>query len=150
MLIKLSNGKYGFIFPPDIPGAPSSPRLNFAIAPDGSAEIDGVIPFPSGHGFILLEAEPDTARCTCADANGNGQSGLTRAELPARDPRSGDLVPVALMPLAGEDIDRPGRYEVEVRVGDERGTISVLVVPLRERRKRRRRKRRRRRRGRRR
>jgi hypothetical protein len=122
---------------------PNTPRLDLAIAPDGSARLDGAIPFPSGHGFILLAAEPGTARCACADADGDGHAGLIRVEFLARDPRSGELVPVTLAPAEElQDIDRPGRYEFEVRVGDQPGMVTVLVIPAQRRRKRRRQRRR--------
>ncbi len=124
---KLNNGS----------GFNNGPWLTITIAPDGSAEADGAIPFPSGDGFILLEAEPDTTRCACADADVNGRSGLTRVEFLARNPRSDEPVPVPLTPLAGEGVDRFGRYELEVRVDDQPGVVTVLVIPAKRRRKRR-------------
>lgn len=125
----------------ELEGPSATPRLGLAIAPDGSARVDGVVPFPSGHGFVLLAAQPGAARCACADADGDGRAGLTRVEFLARDPRSGELVPVALASLEGEDIARVGRYGLEVRVGDERATLAVVVTPRGGRGKRRRRRR---------
>lgn len=118
--------------------------LRLTIAPDGGAEVNGAVLFPGGGAFIALDAEPGTARCACADANGNGRVGITQVALQARDPRSGELVPVIVAPLAGEDVDRPGRYEIEIRVDGRPGVVTVVVIPAQRGRKRRRRRRRRR------
>jgi hypothetical protein len=52
------------------------------------------------------------------------------------------LVPVTVTPLARADIDRAGRHGIEIRVGEERATLTALVLPLRAHTKRRRRRRR--------
>ena len=98
----------------------------------------GAVLFPSGRDFVVLDVAPGAARCACADADGNGAVGLTRIEVLAHDPRSGELAPVTLTPLAGQDIDRFGRHSIEIRVGEERAALTALVLPPRPRRKRRR------------
>lgn len=119
-------------------GAEGRRDLRLTIAPDGSATSAGEVVFPHGNGVIVLDVEPSEARCACADPNGNGQPGLIRVEIQARDPRSGDLVAVTLTPAAEtEDIDRAGRYEIEVRVDGQPGVVTVLVIPAQRRRKRR-------------
>lgn len=122
-------------------GIESRRDLRLTIAPDGSAEAEGAIVFPAGHdaGAVILETPaPAMARCACADADGNGRTGLTRIEFLARDPRRDELVPVTLAPLAEADIDRAGRYDIEVRVDGQPGVVTVLVIPGARRRKRRR------------
>lgn len=123
-----------------VSGSAEGRSLRLTIAPDGSAGAEGAVLFPSGHGVVVLEAELGTARCACADANGNGRTGITQVAFQTRDPRSGELVPVTLTPAEeSEDIDRAGRYEIEVRMDGQPGAIAALVAPVQRRRTRRRR-----------
>jgi hypothetical protein len=75
----------------------------------------------------VLVAEPESAQAACADANGNGRSGLTRLAFASHDPRTGQRVPIVLAPRKGEEIDQSGAGFVAIEIGETVATAEVDV-----------------------
>jgi hypothetical protein len=108
--------------------------------------VRGVVRVRDGTATTVLVAETTGAQASCADANRDGRAGVILLAWDGRHARTGERVPLALTPAAGEDIDREGRYDVTLRVGDveHRLAVTVRALPGRRRRRRSRRGRRRR------
>ena len=80
---------------------------------------DAARPFGSvrlGHDVLLPRGDGSSAQF--ADANGNGDAGLTLAEIALADVRTGRPALATLRPAAGEDIDATGRHA---------GTLDLCV-----------------------
>jgi hypothetical protein len=126
-------------FPHDAPPRPEGPnrtlRLRVTFATDGTPTVRGTVRIPDRAGWTTLVAQPSGAQASCADANGNGDPGITALTFFARDTATGEQLTIGLAPFATEDIDRAGRYDIILRVGDLERRLRVAVRP-RERRRR--------------
>ena len=136
-------------------GGDARVNLRVTIARDGSARMDGAIlvvsaldgpmPLDDPGRTRRLAAQGTAAQASCADADGDGHSGIVHIAANLEDAHSGDPAPVVLETLPGQDIDEPGIYPLALAIGDERWTVYARVTlgPLRRRGKRRGRRRRR-------
>jgi hypothetical protein len=83
----------------------------------GNAQAHGTVHIPEGTAPQVLIAQPQGTRASCADTDGDGIAGLTSLELLVRNVRSGELVPVVVVPDRGE-IDEPGWHAITVRISN--------------------------------
>ena len=88
---------------------------------DGSAQVHGVAHRRGAGANAILIADSSPAQATCADTDGDGDSGITSLQFDTRDPRSERLVPVSVVPVDG-DIDDQTRHFVVIVIG----TTTVL------------------------
>ena len=82
----------------------------------GVAETDGVARIRDGTSNTVLVAEAVPTAATCADADGNGRGGVTMLHFAMRDARTGQSVPVSIIPNDG-DVDDDGRHATTIGVG---------------------------------
>jgi hypothetical protein len=94
---------------------------------NGSTRIQSTIRDRDDAGTTVLIADPMSAEATFADANGNGTAGLTLVRFVARNPESGQRIPVTLETREAEDIDRDGRYAVVLRIGEQEKAIEIVA-----------------------
>jgi hypothetical protein len=119
--------------------------LRLTIGPDGSARMDGAIlvvsaldgPMPvgdSGPTRRLVARGTDT-QASCADADGDGQTGIVQIAAELLDARSGEPVRIMLETEPTRDIDERGTYPLTLMIGDERWTLDarVTLAPARRR-----------------
>lgn len=111
-------------------------HLRIAIAPDGSAEMDGAIlvvsaldataPVSARRRPRRLTANGAPAQATCGDADGDGSVELARLAADFADAQTG--APVAVSLEAQRDIERPGVYVFRLRLGDAEIRVEGRVA----------------------
>jgi hypothetical protein len=99
---------------------PSNGALVAAVGNDSDTRGDGAIHIREGLSNTILVAD-GSAQARCADADGDGVSGVVRLAIGLRDARTGASHTGVIAPLQG-DVDEWGRFKA--RLSFERGGLS--------------------------
>lgn len=77
---------------------------------------------------MVFRATSEDTSATCADANGDGVSGLTSVQVGLQDETSGQRLLALFQPEAGE-IEEEGWHAVTIRIGDAtlNGIVHVIL-----------------------
>lgn len=110
-----------------IPGSDATIHIAVTVDALGTGQAHGVAHIRDGSSNTVLFAEGD-AVLSCADINLNGVAGVTQLLLTMRDVRTGDVVPLIIVPDDGEmdgDLD-----QVTIVIGNRTFVETVRVKPL--------------------
>lgn len=106
--------------------SPIQLHISVAIDRDGHARSHGSTQIKDGASNTVLLAEAIPTTASCADTDEDGVAGLTLLQFVMRDVRSGELVPVSVIPNRGE-IEESGEELVTIVIGAETFVERVRV-----------------------
>lgn len=96
--------------------------------PDDSATVHGSFRIGLADGVVIFVPASTAGQATCADADGDGVAGIVSLLFEAKQVRTGELVPVSIVPTS--DIDSSGTYEVALTIGSDTRVVSMHVSHL--------------------